>query len=85
VAQAKDRFDDPSSGQQHETALGLRQFDDLERNAVFNGGGRWLLPGVALRRDKRPFAIGNVRAIRLAGHRHPATLRIYSESVPNSL
>jgi len=26
----------------------LRQFDDLERNAVFSGGGRWLLAGVAL-------------------------------------
>src|SRR5271166_2626301 len=30
------------------TALGLRQFDDLERSGVFSGGGRWLLPGVAL-------------------------------------
>jgi hypothetical protein len=32
-------FDDPSSGQQHETALGLRQFDDLERNAVLAAAG----------------------------------------------
>ena len=41
-------FDDPSSGQQHETALGLRQFDDLEGNAAFSGSGRWFLPGIAL-------------------------------------
>ena len=41
-------FDDRSSGQQQETALGLRQFDDLEGNAAFSGSGRWFLPGIAL-------------------------------------
>src|SRR5271157_4277952 len=54
-------FDDPSSGQQHETALGLRQFDDLERNAVFSGGGRWLLAGVALIDESDLHALSGLR------------------------
>ena len=41
-------LDTPPSGQQHEAALGLRQLDDVERNAVLGGGGRGLLSGVAL-------------------------------------
>src|SRR5271165_2250760 len=48
VAHAKDRSTTHRLGSNMKTALGLRQFDDLERNAVFSGGGRWLLPGVAL-------------------------------------
>ena len=47
VAHAKDRSTTHrSSGQQHETALGLRQFDDLEGNAAFSGSSRWFLPAV---------------------------------------
>src|SRR5271165_6506267 len=51
----------PSSGQQHETALGLLQFDDLERNAVFSGGGRWLLPDVALIDESDLHALSGLR------------------------
>src|ERR1700733_9885739 len=36
-------------------------------------------------RRKRPFVIGNIGRVRLAGDRHPASFRIRSQSVPSSL
>ena len=41
-------LNDPSSGQQDEAFLGLRQLDDLEPDAVPPGGIGGSLPGVAL-------------------------------------
>ena len=39
---------DPSSGQEHEAALGLRQLDDVKGDAVFGGRGGGLVAGVAV-------------------------------------
>lgn len=41
-------LDDPSSWQQNESALGLRQLDDFEGNSVLGGRRRWLLARVSL-------------------------------------
>ena len=41
-------LDNPSSGQEHEAALGFRQRDDLERDALFSGRCGGLFSGIAL-------------------------------------
>src|SRR5271156_1588304 len=50
-------FYDPASGQQDKTALCLRQFDDVQRDALDRGGICGCLSGVALIDIGKPDAV----------------------------
>ncbi len=46
-------LNDPAARQQHEAAVGFRQCNDLQPDAVGVGVGRWLFPRIALVDERR--------------------------------